>query len=911
MKHSCCNSMGIKLFFLLLLAVSLHAKKSHDIALYYEANPSQTFMQHFDWVVVDPDVINPAVKKRFEKKLFAYVSIGEIEPWRKSNPPYDKKWIIANNKAWDSKIADYTQPAYRNYVLARIKTLYEKGYRGFFLDTLDAPFGSIESKDEMLYKKGLSELIVQIHTTFPDVKLIANRGFEVQETLCANVDAVAAESLYQKIDTKDFSYKEVSKEDRQWIRNQLKVAQKCGLEAISIDYVSPKNKKLQRETVEKIVAEGFTPYVTDYKLSTHGMGKKALLSREVLILYDGSTLSKDDIIYSEPYLTLSTPLEYLGYIPKLHDLRKGFPKLLGEDLAGIIIWDGGENETELFSFVEEAIHSNTKVLFLNSFGFTMTPQRAEFLGLSMMENRGGVLDPIVITHRDSIVGYETQPFLENSSPIFEPLEGKPLIQAQNSMGQSFVPAALMPWGGYALDKSFMITSDGTSIWAIDPVEFFRLALQLPSIPAPNVTTENGNRLWMTHVDGDGMIEKTRFKADEYAVETLYNEVLTHYKVPQSISVIVGEVSADGVVPQLSDRMIKGVKEIFKLPYVEPASHSFSHPFQWKKVVANKDESQEGRGLPIKGYVFSLERELQGSIDYINTNLTSPSKKASMLFWTGDCNPPEEVLREAQEANILTINGGDTTIQKNAPWLSLISPISLKKGDYRQILAPNQNENVYTGDWTFPKWGFKRVIETFEMTDKPRRYKPIDLYYHFYSASLSSSMASLKSVYDYVLTQKTLPLYISEYIRIADDFYNTSIATIENGWEIRNAGELKTLRLPKDNRYPDFSKSDGIVGFYDDVDGRYIHLNGQGSYTLVMSDKAPMVPYLIQSNGRVVKSSNGALVLKSYVPFQSKWNLPSGCEIKTNPKMSISKIKEGVVSVTSTLPSEVKFEFTCH
>ncbi|MDP3265508.1 MAG: endo alpha-1,4 polygalactosaminidase [Sulfuricurvum sp.] len=910
MKHSCCNSMGIKLFLFLFLAVCLQAKKSHDIALYYGVNPSQTFMQHFDWIVVDPDVINPSVKKRFEKKLFAYVSVGEIEPWRKSNAPYDKKWIIANNKAWDSKIADYTQPAYRNYVLARMKSLYTQGYRGFFLDTLDAPFGSIASKDEMLYKKGLSELIVQIRTTFPDTKIIANRGFEVQKTLCLNVDAVAAESLYQKIDTKDFTYKEVSKEDRDWLRNQLKAAQNCNLEAISIDYVSPKNKKLQRETVNKIVTEGFTPYVTDYKLLTHGMGKKALLSREVLILYDGSKLSKDDIVYSEPYLILSTPLEYLGYIPKLHDIRKGFPELSQENLAGMIIWDGGENETELFSFIQEAIHSNTKVLFLNSFGFTMTPQKAKLLGLSMIENRSKVLDPITITHRDSIVGYETQPFLENKSPIIELLEGKPLIKAQNSLGQSFIPAALTPWGGYALDQSFMISSSNASIWAIDPVELFRLALQLPSIPAPNVTTENGSRLWMTHVDGDGMIEKTRFKPDEYAVETLYNEVFKQYKIPQSVSVIVGEVAPNGIAPLLSNRMIKGVKEIFKLPYVEPASHSFSHPFQWKKIVDAQGDL-EGYNLPIKGYTFLLDTELKGSIDYINTNLTSPSKNASMLFWTGDCNPPEEVLREAQEANILTINGGDTTIQKNAPWLSLVSPISIKKGDYRQILAPNQNENVYTGNWIFPKWGFKRVIETFEMTDKPRRYKPIDLYYHFYSASLSPSLASLKSVYDYALTQKTLPLYISQYIQIADDFYNTSIATIENGWEIRNAGELKTLKLPKNNHYPDFSKSDGIIGFYDDVDGRYIHLNGQGVYTLVMSDKAPMVPYLIQSNGRVVKSSNGALVLKSYVPFQSKWNLPSGCEMKTNQKMTISKIKEGVVSVTSTFPSEVKFEFICH
>jgi uncharacterized protein (TIGR01370 family) len=902
--------MGIKLFLFFLLAVCLQAKKNHDIAFYYEKNPSQTFMQHFDWVVVDPDVISPTVKKRFEKKLFAYVSVGEIEPWRESNAPFDKKWIIGHNKAWDSKIADYTQPAYRQYVLTRMKSLYAKGYRGFFLDTLDAPFDLIEPKDEMLYKKGLSALIVQMRTIFPDAKIIANRGFEVQETLCLNVDAVAAESLYQKIDTKDFSYKEVSKEDREWIRNQLKIAQKCGLEAISIDYVSPKNKKLQRETVDKIVAEGFTPYVTDYNLSTHGMGRKALLSREVLILYDGSTLKVDDVMNSEPYLVLSTPLEYLGYIPKLHDLRNGFPELLREDLAGIIIWDGGKNETELFSFVEEAIHSNTKVLFLNSFGFTMTPQKAKFLGLSVIENRNDVLDPITITHRDAIVGYETQPFLENNSLTIELLEGKPLLKIQNSLGQSSVPAALMSWGGYALNQSFMLTSNDISMWAIDPIELFRRGLQLPIIPAPNVTTENGYRLLMAHIDGDGMIEKTRFKPDEYAVETLYNEVLTQYKIPQSVSVIVGEVSADGIAPQLSDRMIKGVKEIFKLTHVEPASHSFSHPFYWKTIVANEDESQ-GYNLPIKGYAFSLERELQGSIDYINTNLTPPSKKASMLFWTGDCNPPEEVLREAQEANILTVNGGDTTIQKNTPWLSFVSPISLKKGDYRQILAPNQNENVYTGDWIFPKWGFKRVIETFEMTDKPRRYKPIDLYYHFYSASLSSSMASLKTVYDYALTQKTLPLYMSQYVRIADDFYNTSIAVIENGWEIRNAGELKTLKLPKDNRYPDFSKSDGIVGFYDDFDGRYIHLNGQGTYRLVLSDVVPKVPYLVQSNGRVVASEKGDLTLKSYVPFQSTWSIPAGCEVKTTPKMTLSKTKNNTISMSSSFPSEVKFEFICH
>lgn len=912
MKHLCFNKWVVfVVYFVFFVTESFAKSNDHDVGFYYEKLPSETFMQHFDWVVVDPDVLHPSIKRPFQKKLFAYVSIGEIEPWRDSNKGYDRQWVLKSNKAWDSLVIDYTNPKYQNFLIKKMKNIQAQGYENFFLDTADAPFGVILPAEEKKYQQGLSALLKMIRTTFPKAKIIANRGFEAKEALCENVNAVAAESLYQGIDSANFNYKEVSASDREWISNQLKYFQECGLEAIVIDYVSPKNKKLQRSTADKIVKDGFTPYITDYKLNTEGVGRHKRLSREVLILYDASELKEHDPIYSAAYLQLSLPLEYLGFIPHLHDISKGLPDLSTQSFAGIIIWEGGHDESALFNWVKEAINQNIKLLFLNSFGFDLTPERLSFLGLASSNTQAQALDPIKIVHSDPMVGFEIQPFLENRDPLLSLQSGKALIEVTNTYGEVFVPAALTPWGGFALDQSFLVYAGDESYWAMDPVKLFAQALQLPSIPVPSATTENGSRLWFTHIDGDGMIERTRFRPDEYAVETLYKDILMRYRVPHSISVIVGEVSKNGVAPEISQRMETAVKKIFSLKHVEPASHSYSHPFKWKKITEAENDPSEYH-LKIKGYEFSLDQELQGSLDYINTYLTPSDKNASMLFWTGDCNPPENVLALADETEILTINGGDTTIQKSAPWLSYIAPMSVKKGLYRRINAPMENENVYTGNWISPKWGFRKVIETFELTNSPRRYKPINIYYHFYSASLTPSIEALKSVYDYVLKQKALPLYASEYVYIAKDFYRTSISQVEDGWLIRNRGDLKTVRITKDAGYPDLERSTGIIGFQDDVDGRYIHLDGSGEYQLYLSDVSPKFPFLIESNGRVVKAQKQSVTLKSYVPLRMRWFVPSSCELQASSALVLNKeAKNSTVTYTTTLAAEVTVAYHCH
>ena len=82
---------------------------------------------------------------------------------------------------------------------------------------------------------------------------------------------------------------------------------------------------------------------------------------------------------------------------------------------------------------------------------------------------------------------------------------------------------------------------------------------------------------------------------------------------------------------------------------------------------------------------------------------------------------------------MNLNGGDTTISRHNPSLTCVAPRSLCWGGQLQIYAANQNEEVYTNDWKGPVFGaFSLVTDTFERTGAPRRLKPVNIYFHFFS-----------------------------------------------------------------------------------------------------------------------------------------------------------------------------------
>lgn len=153
---------------------------------------------------------------------------------------------------------------------------------------------------------------------------------------------------------------------------------------------------------------------------------------------------------------------------------------------------------------------------------------------------------------------------------------------------------------------------------------------MPDIPAPDVTTENGRRLFFSHIDGDGFPSFAQFPRRELAAEVLYREVLQKYRVPTTVSVIESELAPDGLYPALSARMEAVARQIFALPHVEIASHSYSHPFKWDSikhgVFANNEDAHYH--LPIPGYSLDLKREIVGSIDYIRRRLARPASRST-------------------------------------------------------------------------------------------------------------------------------------------------------------------------------------------------------------------------------------------------------------------------------------------
>ncbi|WP_240456826.1 hypothetical protein [Acidovorax sp. 1608163] len=119
------------------------------------------------------------------------------------------------------------------------------------------------------------------------------------------------------------------------------------------------------------------------------------------------------------------------------------------------------------------------------------------------------------------------------------------------------------------------------------------------------------------------------------------------------------------------------------------------------------------------------------------------------------------------------------------------------------------------------------METFELTDTPRRIKPVGIYYHTYSASKVAGLQALRKVYNWALNQPLHPVFTSEFIRKVQDFHTYAIAIEGEGWRVRGAGHLRTLRFPiaAAAMVAHLSASEGVAGVSEGVEGSYVHLTG--------------------------------------------------------------------------------------
>jgi len=857
-------------------------------AFYYGPLPFPQALRSFDtWIVEPGNIHDPKFIAQNRDKLFAYVSLGEVVESRPYFPRIPQSWLVGTNPAWKSRVIDQSADGWPEFFVEQvIAPLRKQGYRHFFLDTLDS-YHLIASTPEARRKQeqGMVEAIRLLKARFPDAKLIFNRGFEILPQIEKLVHAVAVESLFQSWNNAENRYTSVSESDRAWLLGQLaRVRDEYKLPVIVIDYVPPADRAKAREVAEKIRKLGFVPWVTNPELTAVGVGNVDSQPRKILMLFENSE-SGDPLKDNDIHRFVAMPANYLGYVPEYHNIHEkplpDFP--LAGRYAGIVTWFNSSrvrNSAELSDWLLRQVNDGVPVAVLGYFGFDLTGKTGTRLGLSAQNQpaRG----PVRVVSRQPSAAYEISPLPTQDEffPLRAGAKADVWLSIHDGVSQQDA-VAVMPWGGYAL-APFTVTrlpDSEFSRWNIDPMAFFSQALQLPKLPVPDVTTENGRRLLITHIDGDGFASRAEFPGAPWAAEMLYREILQRYTLPTTVSIIEGETSREGAYPWLSKQQEAIARRIFRLPHVEAASHSFSHPFRWQPLKAQGQG--EGLNLPIPGYVYDDAREIDGSVRYVES-LLPPGKRCRVFLWSGDCNPDRGTLAHTYASGLLNMNGGETLITRANPTLTAVAPLGLDRDGSFQVYAPMQNENRYTNLWTGPFYGYERVIETFELTEKPRRLKPINIYYHTYSASKPASLRALQRVYNWALKQPVLPVYASTYIRKVLDFNELGIAREGDGWRIDGGNEVRTLRITPDMGYPDLARSRGVLGWKDTGESRYVHLAGGTSSYLVLADKPARLPYLIESNARITLTSKG-WKLDAAQPIEIRFGQASSCRYRINGK----------------------------
>ncbi len=831
MKHLCCSKfIFLAVFFVNSLFASLHDKSA---IFYYGKNISYPMVGIHDYIVVKAKNTNTYSHgfNVYKNKIYAKVNVNKY---------IESEYTLTSELEID------------------IEEKIEQGFVNFLFDA-----------DKILDdQKELALFIEKFHKNHPTFKLMLHSDLKFMNSISPFVDVLLVE---------------------EYLKKDIKEIESLGLDIIDIEFEFEENlKKNSEKIIKKIKNKKMIPYITNKTFDIYGKSSKNAIKREIFTLINES---KIDRMVQSPHQHGALPLEYMGYIQTLYDINKGLPDTNKMDrYAGVLIWlDINYSDSSKFiKWIKSLINRNIKVVFMGNFGVNIDKFLLKQLNIEIIDSDHTITSRKRIITQDEMIGFESEPSLNENSLYLVPKKAKPLYTYEDTHHLKSVPSAITQWGGYVMYESLMVEFNEENLWVIDPFKFFKEAFRLKTLLVPDTTTENGNRFLFTHIDGDGIMNYVESNPKLVSGDIILKEILKKYKIPHSVSVIGAEIDPAGLFPKLSERLINVAKEMYKLDNVEAVTHTFTHPFKWDKIVNN--HLKKKYRLKVKHYDFSLEREITQSLDEINKDLVPPNRpKAKTVFWTGNCMPQINALELVYKNRFLNINGGDTFITNANPWLSNIAPIGLERGDYYQIYTGAQNENIYTHDWLGPFWGFKKVVQTFKLTNSPRRFKPIDIYYHLYSGSKIASLNALKYVFDWAIKQDVIPIYTSTYILKAMDYFTVSLANNKNSWLIDGMQNLRTVRLEEEKGSINFKKSTTALGLKHFENHTYISLDNNFKHFIKIDTKKSYQnkTYLISSNAKIEEYNydrkNKKMVFKGEVDLKLYFHISKDCKIDSFPK----------------------------
>jgi hypothetical protein len=338
------------------------------------------------------------------------------------------------------------------------------------------------------------------------------------------------------------------------------------------------------------------------------------IERGILALFDGR--QETDAAYTRIHRLLEMPLNHLGLVVTYHDLRQPLPPL--EELKGyrgIVAWfigDAMPQPTTFIAWANRAMDSGKKLVLLGSLGFANDHRRKPTpvdtinpflrrLGIVYDQRRVEFAQDVRIVHQDRrVIGFERP--LPRILPPYDRMvvadrRVRPLLVAREGDDASTdsILVATHPNGGFVAEEYIHHGAVNAPVkqYYVNPFEFLRLAFATDDLPKPDTTSLVGRRIYYSHIDGDGWRNVSNVKgyAETRAIsaEVIMREAIEAFPdLPVTVAPIVGDLHPDWYG---GDKALAIAKALFRLPQVEVASHTWSHPLDWGFFAADDPRNE--------------------------------------------------------------------------------------------------------------------------------------------------------------------------------------------------------------------------------------------------------------------------------------------------------------------------------
>lgn len=230
--------------------------------VYYGVGRAEELAQ-YDLAIVQPETLTSAEIDQLHQEgtlVVAYLSLGEVEPSRAwySDGRVDPQWILGRNENWGSYYIDAGQTGWQALMVDLAGEFLAMGYDGIFMDTID----TVDVFPETT--QGMIGLIRALRTTYPDMLMVQNRGFDVAEEVAADIDAVMFEDASTTYDfqTGEYSYYV----DQDSIDQIISFSSETDLPILALDYAPVDNPGLAYRAVQNALEWGFIPAVSTINL---------------------------------------------------------------------------------------------------------------------------------------------------------------------------------------------------------------------------------------------------------------------------------------------------------------------------------------------------------------------------------------------------------------------------------------------------------------------------------------------------------------------------------------------------------------------------------------------------------------------------------------------------------------------